>query len=100
MLEDASLCFQEFGKELPCLVTRDTDHGRIAKREYRLLTDLSGLPGCSEWFGAEAVGPVCSTVTRNGTTSTDVRLFITSLTDIDRFSSTVRKHWSIENQLQ
>lgn len=40
-----------------------------------------------------------STVTRNGATSTDTRFFITSLTDIERFSYAVRKHWSIENQL-
>ena len=99
LLEDVSLYFQDFGKELPSLVTRDKGHGRIEKREYRLLTDLSWLPERSEWAGLRAVGSVRSTVTRNGTTSTDTRFFITSLTEIDRFAYAVRKHWSIENQL-
>lgn len=99
LLEDVSLYFQEFSQKLPCLVTRDKDQGRTEKREYRLLTDLSWLPERSEWAGLKAVGSVCSTVTRNGITSTDTRFFITSLTDIDRFAYAVRKHWAIENQL-
>ena len=78
MLENISLYFQDFGKDLPCLVTIDKDHGRIEKREYRLLTDLSWLPERSGWVGLEAVGSVCSTVTKNGTTSPDTRFFITS----------------------
>lgn len=99
LLEDVSLYFQNFSKELPSLVTREKNHGRIEKREYRLLTDLSWLPEGREWAGLKAVGSVCSTVTRNGITSTDTRFFITSLSDIDRFAYAVRKHWSIENQL-
>lgn len=42
--EDGSLYFQELIRELPCLVTRDKDHRRIEKQEYRLLPDLSWLP--------------------------------------------------------
>ena len=99
LLEDVSLYFRDFSKELPRIVTRDKDHGRMEKREYRLLTDLSWLPERSDWAGMKAVGSVRSTVTRNGTTSRDTRFFITSLTDIERFSYAVRKHWSIENQL-
>ena len=98
-LEDVSLYFRDFSKELPCLITRDKDHGRVEKREYRLLTDLSWLLERSEWEGLKAVGSVRSTITRTGVTSTDTRFFITSLTDIERFSYAVRKHWSIENQL-
>ena len=99
LLEDVSLYFQDFIKGLPSLATRDKDHGRIEKREYRLLTDLSWLPERSDWAGLKAVGSVCLTVTRNGTTSIDTRFFITSLTDINRFSYAARKHWAIENQL-
>ena len=99
LLEDISLYFRDFSKELPSLVTSDKDHGRIEKREYRLLTDLSWLPERSEWAGLKAVGSVRSTVSRDDTTSSDMRFFITSLTDIKRFSYAVRKHWAIENQL-
>lgn len=64
--------------------------------KYRLLTDLSWLPESSDWAGLEAVGCVCSNVTRNGAVSTDTRFFITSLTDINRFSYAVCKHWSMD----
>ena len=99
LLEDVTLYFQDFSKGLPSLATRDKDHGRIEKREDRLLTDLSWLPERSDWAGLKAVGSVRSTVTRNDTTSIDTRFFITSLADINRFSYAVRKHWAIENQL-
>lgn len=99
LLEDVSLYFQDFSKGLPSLATRDKDHGRMEKREYRLLTDLPWLPERSDWSGLKAVGSVRSTVTRNGTTSIDTRFFINSLTDINRFSYAVRKYWAIENQL-
>ena len=84
LLEDVSLYFQEFSTELPCQITMDKDHGRIEKREYRLMTDLSWLPERGEWTGLKAVGAVRSTVTRNSTTSVDTRFFVTSLTELDR----------------
>ena len=34
-----------------------------------------------------------------GEISSDTRCFITSLTNIDEFAYSVRRHWSIENQL-
>lgn len=80
LMEDGSLYFQEFIRELPCLVARDKDHERIEKREYRLLTGLSRLPGRSGWDGLKAAGCACATVAGNGATSTDARFFITSLT--------------------
>lgn len=44
LLEDISLYFEHFSEELPNFETRVKDHGRIEKRDYRLLTDLSWLP--------------------------------------------------------
>ena len=38
-------------------------------------------------------------ITEKGETRKFTRYFITSLTDIDEFAHSVRKHWSIENQL-
>lgn len=99
LLENISLYFQEFAHELPCIVTKEKDHGRMETREYRLLTDLSWLPEQDGWAGLKAAGMVCSTVTRNGKTSSDTRYFLSSLKEIDRFAYAVRKHWSIENQL-
>ncbi len=75
------------------------DHGRIEKREYRLLTDLSWLPQREDWTGLLAVGMVTATVTRSEKTSVDTRYFLSSITDVERFAYAVRKHWAIENQL-
>lgn len=99
LLENASLYFKEFSDQLPCITTKEKDHGRIEKREYRLLTELSWLPEQSEWAGLNALGMVRSTVTRNGDTRSDIRYFISSVTDTARFAYAVRKHWAIENQL-
>ncbi len=44
LLEDISLYFKDFAKELPCISTIEKNHGRTEKLECRLLTDLSWLP--------------------------------------------------------
>ena len=99
LLEDMSLYFEHFSGELTNFVTRVKDHGRIEKREYRLLTDLSWLTQRAEWDGLQAVGMVTATISRGDITTTDTRYFLSSVTDVERFAYAVRKHWSIENQL-
>lgn len=99
LLENVVLYFGSFREEIPLFSTDEKDHGRIEKREYRLLTDLSWLPEQKDWSGLKSVGEVRTTVTRNRETSTDTRYFITSLTELPRFAHAVRCHWSIENQL-
>ncbi len=42
---------------------------------------------------------VRSTRIINGTESVEERFFITSLTDVQKFSEAARKHWGIENDL-
>lgn len=91
--------FNAFSADIPPRTTLDKGHGRIEKREYRLLTDLSWLEQKGEWKGLNALGCVKSTVTENGETHEFTRYFITSLMDLEEFSVAVRKHWSIENQL-
>ena len=80
-------------------VTREKDHGRIEKREYFLETDINWLEQKPEWKGLSAIGAVRSTVIKNDLTRVETRYFITSLTSVERFANSVRKHWSIENQL-
>ena len=99
LLEDISLYFEHFSEELPNFETRVKDHGRIEKRDYRLLTDLSWLPQRAEWDGLQAAGMVTATISRGGKTTTDTRYFLSSITDVEHFAYAVRKHWSIENQL-
>ena len=80
-------------------VTREKDHGRIEKREYFLETDIDWLGQKADWKGLSAIGAVRSTVIENDLTRVETRYFITSLTNVERFADSVRKHWSIENQL-
>lgn len=99
LYQDTEDYFHEFGEEIPSKITHDNDHGRIEKREYRLLTDISWLEQKEEWRGLKALGMVKSTVTEKGETREFKRYFISSLTDIEEFAYSVRKHWAIENQL-
>lgn len=99
LYQDAEDYFNEFSSDLPVLKTNDKGHGRIEKREYRLLTEIDWLTQKKEWCGLHALEMVKSTVTENEETREYTRYFITSLTDINEFASSVRKHWSIENQL-
>lgn len=99
LLENVSLYFDSFSDELSAYVTNEKDHGRIEKREYRLVTDLSWLPEAESWDGLHSVGMVKSTITRNNKTSVERRYYISSLNNLERFAYAVRAHWSIENQL-
>ena len=80
-------------------ITHEKDHGRIEKREYSLETDIDWLTQKTAWKGLSAIGAVRSTVIENDAVRTETRYFITSLSDVGRFADSVRKHWSIENQL-
>ena len=99
LYQDTEDYFHEFAEEIPWKITYDKGHGRIEKRVYRLLTDISWLEQKDEWCGLKALGLVKSLVTEKDETREFTRYFITSLTNIDEFADSVRKHWSIENQL-
>jgi predicted transposase YbfD/YdcC len=79
--------------------TLEKDHGRIEKREYFLETDIDWLEQKMDWKCLRAIGAVRSTVIENETTRVETRYFITSLTDVKHFARSIRRHWSIENQL-
>lgn len=74
-------------------------HGRIETRQYFLSTEISNFISAEEWKGIAAIGMVRSKRIVNGEESTENRYFITSLTDLQKFSDAARKHWGIENQL-
>ena len=99
LFQDVKDYFDSFENDAQRTKTSEKGHGRIEKREYYLLTDISWLAQKKAWRGLQSVGMVKSHVTENGETRTDTRYFISSLTQVDEFSYSVRKHWSIENQL-
>ncbi len=99
LYQDTKDYFDEFVGEIPSKITYDKEHGRIEKREYRLLTDIKWLERRKEWHGLKALGMAKSMITDKNETREFTRYFITSLTNIDEFAYAVRKHWAIENQL-
>ena len=74
-------------------------HGRIETRQYFLSTEISDFISAEEWKGIAAIGMVRSKRIINDEESIENRYFITSLTDLQKFSDAARKHWGIENQL-
>jgi len=81
------------------LSTSDTGHGRIEQRFYTLSTDIEWLLQKEDWAGIKSVGKVRSVVEKKGIVSEEERYYISSLSSIDIFSKSVRKHWGIENGL-
>ena len=82
LYRDTEDYFNEFQSELPVKITHDKGHGRIEKREYRLLTEISWLEQKEEWSGLKSLGMVRSTVTEKDKTTEFTRYFISSLTEI------------------
>jgi len=81
--------------------TAEKSHGRKDERCYVLAKLPADFPLKDQWPGAKAAGmAVRLTQKRDGTTSGDVRYFISScLLSGRRFAEAVRGHWSIENSL-
>jgi predicted transposase YbfD/YdcC len=96
---DVELYFKDFQKDTEKTVTKEKGHGRIEKREYFLETEIGWLSQKPDWANLNAIGMVRTTVIEKDDVRTDTRYFIASLTDVNEFANTVRKHWSIENQL-
>ena len=58
------------------------------------------LIGANKWSGLKSIGVVESQREMNGKISTEQRYYILSIqSDVQRFATAVRSHWSIENQL-
>lgn len=83
---------------LPVLETVEKDHGRIEIRRYALGDRIDWLEAKPDWAGLQAVGRVESTRIIGDRTSTECRYFLCSFPERDRFATTVRSHWGIENQ--
>ena len=81
--------------------TSEKGHGRKDERYYVLAKIHRHFPLKDGWPGAKAVGKaVRVTENSDGTTSGDVRYFITSCyLSGKRFAQAVRGHWGIENSL-
>ena len=81
--------------------TSEKSHGRCDERCYVLAKIPRDFPLRDQWPGIKAVGmAVRVTEKSDGTTSGDVRYFISSrYLSGKRFAQAVRGHWGIENSL-
>ena len=80
--------------------TLEKGHGRIEKRQYFLFSDLSWFAGRTEWENLRSLVMVKSTRTvGNAASTTETRLYISSLQDVQQAAQAVRGHWNIENGL-
>jgi predicted transposase YbfD/YdcC len=79
----------------------EAGHGRIEARRYRQIVLKSGaLPAAEGWAGLRSVIEVTATRDDGAKKSTETRYFISSCgLDIEAAAKTVRRHWSIENNL-
>ncbi len=75
-------------------------HGRIETRCYWTMGNTEYLIGAHKWSELKSIGVVESQREMNGKVSIEQRYYILSIhRDVQRFATTVKSHWSIENQL-
>lgn len=75
-------------------------HGRIETRRYWTMGNTEYLLGAQQWSGLKSIGMVESQREMNGQVSIEQRYYILSIqSDVQRFATALRSHWSIENQL-
>jgi len=83
--------------------TTNKDHGRIEVRECWSTSNseyLNLIRDVQEWVGLKSIVMVVCTRIIDGKETKHIRFYISSLpSNAERMLQTVRKHWSIENEL-
>ena len=80
--------------------TEDCGHDRDEVRQYIVTDIIDRLRRRDDWRGLRSIGMVETTQTRNETTTTATRYYISSLpADAMTFGHAVRAHWGIENRV-
>lgn len=80
--------------------TIDHKHGRAEIRDCRIISDLHYLPDTENWKGLRSLVCIEAQRTIKGTTSLFHKYYLSSLApDAKSLMSSIRKHWSVENNL-
>lgn len=97
------ICHEEKFSNVPHQYHEEIDagHGRIESRKYWISDSLSSIKDLTvKWDGLVSIGMAESERHVNGKISKEVRFFICSIqANAKIFAQSVRKHWSVENQL-
>jgi predicted transposase YbfD/YdcC len=105
--EDIAEYFRWMERENPrdavCEIWRsplEKGHGRIEKREVRVVSEVDWLEGKEAWPGLQTLLQYRCFRTENEQTSVTDRYYISSFeTSAEQFAYLLRNHWSIENRL-
>src|SRR6266849_9714675 len=65
-------------QDVETYTTKETGHGRQEERSYTVIHNVEGIRDQAQWAKLTTVGIVCSEVTVNGETTSEVRYFIGS----------------------
>jgi predicted transposase YbfD/YdcC len=97
--EDKKNVGKPFGDgKLQITKTFEKGHGRIEKRTYIFSTDTNWMTDAKkDWKGLSGIGMVTREIEKKGKKSVENSFFIASITKVDEFSKSVRKHWLIES---
>lgn len=88
--------FEDIPHEKTVMIEKD--HGRIETREYYLVNELDWLGNKKEWKGLNSIGVVISTRKIQGKTTTETRLYISSLeSNVKKLAEGIRNHWGVES---
>ncbi len=100
LYQDVSLYLNtEYEKQTLSIVEEiNKDHGRLETRRYALCQSLDWLESKRDWCGLNSIGMIESIREINGKQEKHIRYYLTSLTNLEKFSQIVRQHWGIENQ--
>ncbi|MGJ1535043.1 ISAs1 family transposase [Sphingobacterium multivorum] len=93
---------ERFEKQAPesTDTTIEKGHGRIEKRRWEVITNLTFIDNSIFWTGIQSVVRITSTRELKDKKTTETRYYISSLLeDATRLNTYIRQHWGVENKL-
>lgn len=78
--------------------TVEKEHNAVIKREYILSKEIGWIYDRKSWKGLEAIGCIRKTIIPfKGEKITEIRYYMSSVTDVKLFARSVREHWGVES---
>jgi predicted transposase YbfD/YdcC len=100
LYDDVVMYFEDTGLLSKCDYHKTVEKARgcIEQREYWQTDDIGWLPQKKDWAGLKSIAMTRNTITKNAQTTTETRLFISSLAlDAKEIARAIRGHWMVES---